>query len=189
LIYHSGGLDGMISQSAIMPSENLGVVILTNSESSAALALRNKVLDIFTGTEENRDWSTEYLKIAAERKAKQQEIYKKAETHRAINTKPSLALSEYQGIYSSQMYGDVQITLENGKLVMKFVPAPNFVADLEHWHYDTFSIKWRDTVNYNFPRGWITFVLNRDGKPDEIKIDQPNDDFWFYELELKRKVR
>jgi CubicO group peptidase (beta-lactamase class C family) len=189
LIYHSGGLDGMISQSAIMPSENLGVVILTNSESSAALALRNKVLDIFTGTEENRDWSTEYLKIAAERKAKQQEIDKKAEANRAINTKPSLALSEYQGIYSSQMYGDVQITLENGKLVMRFVPAPNFVADLEHWHYDTFSIKWRDTVNYNFPRGWITFVLNRDGKPDEIKIDQPNDDFWFYELELKRKVR
>jgi hypothetical protein len=84
------------------------------------------------------------------------------------------------------MYGDVTVTNENGKLVMRLGPAPNFVADLEHWHYDTFQIHWRPTVNYNFPRGFVTFTIAEDATTDQLKIDQPNNDFWFYELELKR---
>ncbi|MCS6874184.1 MAG: serine hydrolase [Pyrinomonadaceae bacterium] len=187
LVFHSGGLDGMISQTAMMPAENLGVVVLTNSETSAALVMRNKILDVFT-SEEKRDWNAEYLKLAEQRRSLRQQQERKALSERAVNTKPSLALKDYEGTYSSQMYGEVQITEENGKLVMRFLPAPNFVADLEHWHYDTFLIKWRDSVNYNFPLGWVTFRIDKNGKPDEIKIDQPNDDFWFYELELKRKM-
>ena len=32
VVTHGGGLDGMISQVALLPEENLGVVVLTNSE-------------------------------------------------------------------------------------------------------------------------------------------------------------
>jgi hypothetical protein len=84
------------------------------------------------------------------------------------------------------MYGDVTIGLENDRLVLRMTPAPNFVADLEHWNYDTFRIKWRPSVPYNFPRGWVTFTIDQAGKTDQLKINQPNNDFWFYELELKR---
>ena len=66
------------------------------------------------------------------------------------------------------------------------MPAPNFVGDLEHWHFDTFRIKWRASIVYTFPKGFVTFTLNRQGKVDEIKIDVPNPDFEFKELELKR---
>jgi CubicO group peptidase (beta-lactamase class C family) len=184
LIYHSGGLDGMISQTAIMPAENLALVVLTNSETRASLAIRNKILDVFLDAAE-RDWSREYLEQARKQNERKAEEERKFE--RILNTKPTLPLEKYVGIYSSKMYGDVQIIQENGHLVMKFIPAPNLVADLEHWHYDTFLIKWRSSVNYNFPRGWVTFTINKNAIPDELKIDQPNDDFWFYELELKRK--
>ena len=76
---------------------------------------------------------------------------------------------------------------ENGHLVMRFLPSPNFVADLEHWHYDTFQIKWRPSVAYNFPRGFVTFTIDKNGKTDRLIVDQPNNDFWFYELDLRRK--
>jgi putative alpha-1,2-mannosidase len=82
---------------------------------------------------------------------------------------------------------DATVWTENGKLVLRLKPAPNFVADLEHWHYDTFKIKWRPSVAYNFPQGFVTFTIDKSGKPDELKIDQPNNDFWFYELEFRRK--
>jgi hypothetical protein len=42
-------------------------------------------------------------------------------------------------------------------------------------------------VAYNFPRGFVTFTIDKTGATDEMKIDQPNNDFWFYELEFKRK--
>ncbi len=69
---------------------------------------------------------------------------------------------------------------------MRFSHSPNFVADLEHWHHDTFQIKWRPSVSYNFPRGFVTFTIDKNGRTDELKIDQPNNDFWFYELHPKR---
>jgi CubicO group peptidase (beta-lactamase class C family) len=185
VVSHGGGLDGMISQTALMPEENLGVVVLTNSESSLAPVMTNKVFDVFLGVPK-RDWSKEILDRTNLGKQTEIDEAKKVEASRILNTKPTLPISNYVGTYSSQMYGDVTISEENGHLVLRLVPAPNFVADLEHWHYDTFQIKWQREVVYNFPKGFVTFTLDGNGKTDELKINQPNSDFWFYELDLKR---
>jgi hypothetical protein len=184
---HGGGLDGMISQSAMLPAENLGLVVLTNSETVAATILRNKIFDVMLDVSPKRDWSGEALERAQRARAQETQENARLDASRIANTKASLALKDYAGTYQSEMYGDVTVTQENGKLVLRLVPAPNFVADLEHWHYDTFLIKWRSSVNYNFPRGWVTFTVDRNGKTETLKIDQPNNDFWFYELDLKRK--
>ncbi|HEY0658747.1 MAG TPA: serine hydrolase, partial [Pyrinomonadaceae bacterium] len=185
VVSHGGGLDGMISETAMMPEENLGLVVLTNSETPVNVIMQNKIFDVFVNAPK-RDWSAEYLTRAKAGKTAETEEQKKIEAARVKNTKTSLALKDYAGTYSGSLYGDVTVAEENGKLVLRMLPSPNFVADLEHWHYDTFRIKWRPTVAYNFPTGFVTFTIDKNGKPDEIKIDQPNNDFWFYELELKR---
>jgi CubicO group peptidase (beta-lactamase class C family) len=186
VISHGGGLDGMISQTAMMPEENLGVVVLTNSETGVNTILQNKIFDVFLDAPK-RDWSAERLERAKQNKTRETDADAKLVASRATNTKTSLALKDYAGNYIDQLYGDATVTDENGKLVLRFVQSPNFVADLEHWHYDTFQIKWRPSVAYNFPRGFVTFTIDKMGKTDEMKIDQPNNDFWFYELEFKRK--
>jgi len=122
----------------------------------------------------------------AANKAAQTEEDRKVDAARLPGTKPSLPLAGYAGTYTAQMYGDVTVTEENGHLVMRLGPAPNFVADLEHWQLDTFQIHWRPTVHYNFPRGFVTFTIDKNAKTDQLKIDQPNNDFWFYELDLHR---
>lgn len=70
--------------------------------------------------------------------------------------------------------------------MLRFSPAPNFVGDLEHWHYDTFRVKWRDQIVYPFPKGFVTFTLDAQGAVGEMKIDLSNPDFNFDELEFKR---
>ncbi len=185
VVTHSGGLDGMTSRVALLPEENLGVVILTNSETPLQAFLYYKVFDVFTGAPP-RDWSADYLarvKAAREREAAEA---KKVEEARVSNTKPSLPLSSYAGTYGGQMYGDAKVSEENGRLVVRLVPSPNYVGDLEHWHFDTFRLKWRDSVVYPYPRGWVTFQLDPQGKVSEMKIDVPNPDFDFKELEFKR---
>jgi CubicO group peptidase (beta-lactamase class C family) len=182
---HGGGLDGMISQVAMMPEENLGVVVLSNSETSLPSIMVNKTFDVFLGAPA-RDWSAELLTRANQAKAAGAVEEKKIEDERAKNTRPSLSLQQYAGRYTGEMYGDARITEENGKLVLRLVPSPNFVGDLEHWQYDTFRVKWRASVSYPFPKGFITFTLNAQGKVDEMKIDVPNPDFDFKELEFKR---
>ena len=109
-----------------------------------------------------------------------------ANAARKPNTRTTLDLKDYVGTYRDELYGDINVVMENGRLVLKFVPSPNFVADLDHWHYDTFVIRWRPSVAYNFPRGFVTFTIDKNGRTDEMKIDQPNNDFWFYELKPMR---
>ena len=186
VVSHGGGLDGMISQTAMMPEENLGLVVLTNSETGVNTILQNKIFDVFLDAPK-RDWSAERLERAKLAKTREAEADKKLVNARVVNTKSSLSLKNYAGNYADQLYGDATVAEENGKLVLRFIQSPNFVADLEHWHYDTFQIKWRPSVAYNFPRGFVTFTIDKTGATDEMKIDQPNNDFWFYELEFKRK--
>jgi Domain of unknown function (DUF3471)/Beta-lactamase len=185
IINHSGGLDGMLSYTVLIPEKNAGFVILTNSESPSFIVMMNKIRDILVDAPK-RDWNAEALAQLAGAQKNEADEMKKVDDARVRDTKPSLALTSYAGTYSDKMYGDVAIGEENGKLVMRFLPSPNFVADLEHWHYDTWQIKWRPSVAYNFPRGFVTFTIDRNGKTEQLKVDQPNNDFWFYELDLKR---
>lgn len=182
---HGGGLDGMISQVGLMPEENLGVVVLTNSETPYASFMVSKIFDLFLNVPK-RDWSAEFLARTKAAKDSAAAEEKKIERERVPDTKPSLGLEKYAGSYTGEMFGEAKIELENGRLIIRLVPSSNFVGDLEHWQYDTFRVKWRDSVVYPFPKGFITFTLNARGQVDEMKIDVPNPDFDFKELELKR---
>jgi hypothetical protein len=185
IINHSGGLNGMLSYTVLIPEENAGFVVLTNNESPGFAIMMNKIRDVLVNAPK-RDYNAEAVEQVKRTKTAADEALKKSDAARVANTKPSLALSSYAGTFRDPYYGDITISEENGKLVMKMLPAPRYVADLEHWHYDTFVVRWRPSVGYNFPRGFLTFVINKDGKAEELKIDQPNNDFWFYELSPKR---
>ena len=32
----------------------------------------------------------------------------------------------------------------------------------------------------------VALAIDKSGKTDQLKVDQPNNDFWFYELDLRR---
>lgn len=187
MVHHGGGMDGMISQLAIVPEENLGVVVLTNSESGASRFVRDRVLDLFLGAESLPDYSQEALErqVTAEQRAAA--ARQKVDAQRVPDTSTTIPLEQLASVFESQLYGDVQVECVEDQLVLKMLPATEFVADLKHWHYNTFEIQWRDSVMYNFPRGFVTFTIDQEGKPKQLIMDQPNDDFWFYELELYRK--
>ncbi|PYQ28866.1 MAG: hypothetical protein DMF56_14430 [Acidobacteria bacterium] len=63
-------------------------------------------------------------------------------------TSPSLPLDAYAGTYTDTLYGDMNVKLENGKLALYF--AGHEAADLEHWHYNTFRVRWRDRAYEDF---------------------------------------
>lgn len=53
---HGGGYDGMFSRVVLVPEENLGIAVLTNSMTSISTAIANTILDVYLGAEA-RDWS------------------------------------------------------------------------------------------------------------------------------------
>ena len=188
IINHSGGLDGMLSYTVLIPEENLGFVVLTNSEYPPFSIMMNKMMDVFVNAPE-RDLNGNALRSAAAQKAKAAEDLKKIEDARRKDTRPSLSLDDYAGRYSDDYYGTVSVVNEGGKLVFKMDASPNLTADLEHWHFDTFRLRWRASTAYNFSvPGFITFDIDKTPAVRGMTIDQPNNDFWFYEMSPK-KVR
>ena len=184
VVSHGGGYDGMISQSAMVPEEELGLVVLTNKNSWLILPVLYKTLDVFL-SDQDKDWSDFYLKFWNNRIEAGKERIKKLEENRIKNTMPSLPLESYTGIYHDKMYGDAEIILKDGKLSLQLVPAPDFKGHLKHYHFDTFEIGF-----FNFPslpKGLVNFDLNEKGEISSMKIDVPNPDFDFTEMKFIKK--
>jgi CubicO group peptidase (beta-lactamase class C family) len=167
VVEHGGDIDGMSALVAMMPEEKLGIVILTNlSRNELRSALRYWVFDAYLQAPP-RDWSAEMLKAMKDFLEQGKAAEKKAEAERVKGTSPSLALEKYAGTYQNDFYGEVKITLENGKLVARYGSA--FVGELEHWHYDTFQAKWRDRT---LDKSFITFTLGANGKVEKVQVQR-----------------
>jgi CubicO group peptidase (beta-lactamase class C family) len=185
IVSHGGAYDGMYSRVVLVPEERLGLVVLTNSTTGISSALMYRVLDAYLGGEE-RDWAGE--RLADEKRAKRAfvERQEKIWSEQVEGTRPSLPLERYAGTYGGPMYGDAAVTVEGDGLVLRFLPSPELVGDLTHLHYDTFVVKWRNDFPW-FGIGTVQFVLDAAADVVEMKVEVPNDDFWFYELEFKRR--
>jgi CubicO group peptidase (beta-lactamase class C family) len=184
-VEHDGSIDGMLSKVILLPELKAGVVALTNSDTPAADLVANRVIDDLLGLPP-KDRNSPALARHKSRERAAKYLADRTTAARAKDSKPTLPLGQYAGKFGGDLYGDVTVAEEDDKLVLRFLPAQVFVADLEHWQFDTFRVKWR-TLNPYIPDGWATFVLDRNGKPGELRIDCPNDDFDFKELELKRR--
>jgi CubicO group peptidase (beta-lactamase class C family) len=166
LVEHGGAIDGMRSAVGMLPEEKLGVVILTNRNGSVLPhMLMYRVFDAYLGVAK-RDWSSEARQKFKVLEDQAKVAEKKVEDERVKGTSPSLALDKYAGTYQNEMYGETKFMLKDGKLVSEF--GPNFNGDLEHWHYDTFRVVWRDRME---GKGFVVFKLNAKGKPETVTID------------------
>lgn len=185
VVSHGGAYDGMYSRVALVPEEDLGLVILTNSTTGISSALMYRFLDAYLGGPE-RDWAADNLAGEKRSKIAFVERQNKIWESRVPDTQPSLTLEGYAGTYGGPMYGEATVTMETGGLVMQFLPSPELVGDLKHLHYDTFVVEWRNDFPW-FGIGTVQFVLDAAGEVAEMKVEVPNDDFWFYELDFKRR--
>lgn len=185
VVSHGGAYDGMYSRVALVPEENLGMVILTNSMTWISTALTYQVLDAYLGGD-GFDWSADYLPRFQSYRAGFEARQRRAEENQVPNTSPSLSLGEYAGTYGGDLYGDATVSVEDGHLVVRFHPAAELMGDLRHLHYDTFVIEWRNRFPW-FGSGTVQFVLDTSGTPLQMKVDVPNEDFWFNELEFFRR--
>ncbi len=184
IVTHSGGFDGMFSRVALVPEENLGLVVLSNSMTGLSTALMYRILDAFLG-DELRDWSSTSLTARKQTLQRREERVEEAERERVEDTRPSLDLERYAGVYGGELYGRVAVSHDDG-LELRFLPNPDLIGDLRHLHYDTFVVEWRRPFPW-FGKGTVQFLLDSAGRVSEMKIDVPNDDFWFTELELLRQ--
>ncbi|HVC16514.1 MAG TPA: serine hydrolase domain-containing protein, partial [Rhodanobacter sp.] len=91
LVWHTGGWPGMVSRLTLVPGLHLGVVVLTNQESSAAFnAITWRVLDAYLNPAHKTDWVAVYDKAVKLSEATADISWAKHVAARARHRKPSL---------------------------------------------------------------------------------------------------
>ncbi|MCL6260663.1 serine hydrolase [Aquiflexum sp. TKW24L] len=185
MVGHTGGFDGMITAVTMIPEENLGIAVLTNGHKSPIMAATYYAFDQFLGTG-TKDWSADLLVRTNENHKKDTRIAD-MKAKRVMGTKPSLALSAYAGIYHTEVYGNIIVSLEDGVLLLEFENSPRLSATLRHWHYDVWEIVWNEKHAW-FSLGTVKFQTDNDMKVTGLEFQVPNDDIFFEELKPK-KVR
>jgi CubicO group peptidase (beta-lactamase class C family) len=166
LVSHGGSINGFRSQVALLPKQNVGLVVLSNlGMNSLPEAVRNSIVDLALDAPK-KDWTALFLAQNRKGEATQKARDKQREAKRRQGTKPSLELKEYTGAYEEPAYGKASIVLENGQLLVQW---SSYKLKLDHFHYDTFTAKGEGILE-NRP---LVFILGADGTVERMTfLDQ-----------------
>lgn len=188
-VSHTGGLEGMVTQITMIPELNLGIIVLTNQQEGGAFSsITNQIKDGYLGKKGN-DWVT---LLSGNRK---QALLSANHLMDSISneikmaaTKSKIDISLFTGTYHDAWFGDVTISVKNGKPWFDAKRSPKLTGELFPYKGNTFVVKWRDrSMDAD---AFVNFSLDEEGKASGISMRaiSPLTDFSydFHDLEFHR---
>lgn len=165
--FHTGSLSGLTAIIGLLQDEKFGVYVFGNYDHAEVRhALMYKAFDHFV-LGNDRDWNAEFRKLYGSIAQQHEKEVEKFEKARAANTSTTLPLSEYEGEYTSEIYGSV-VVKASGKALHFDVNNAFITAELPHWHYDTFYGPIGDADEYSLV---ASFSISYEGKVNELTLD------------------
>lgn len=190
VVQHTGGLNGMLSIVRMIPEQNLGIVILTNTDRGGiylCYAVAESITDNCLGLSP-KDWIKQYTEFAKGRDEEAEKVvskvWKTVEENKHINVKDE----DYIGVYEDKWFGKVEIFMKDKQLWFKSYRSPKLNGAMYFYKANTFAVKWgfQDME----PDAFAMFGLDEEGKAQTIKMKgiSPNIDFSydFQDLNLQR---
>jgi hypothetical protein len=163
-------MDGRTAMVGLIPDAKVGVFIFGNLDHAEFRhALLWKALDLCMGAPD-RDWNRACLELYGGLKAKAALAQQEADQARVPGTRSSHPLAAYAGTYVHATWGDLIVSLEGDRLLLRLGPSQRNRGILEHWHFDTFRTRFGDGRG-----GWskVGFTLALDGSVGAAVLDDP----------------
>ncbi len=149
IVMHTGGVNGFVSSVTMIPDENLGIIVLTNTDQNELYdALKWEIIDAINN-KPYQNYSDKYLANFKANTAGEQAADKKLRDTVALKIAPSLPLSAYTGRYTNDLYGNMTIDMggeNNTELQMHFEHHPKMFALLQPMGQNRFYVTFSDPV-------------------------------------------
>ncbi|WP_449438402.1 serine hydrolase [Pedobacter steynii] len=113
MVEHGGNIDGFSASVSFFPTDKLGVVVLTNQNTSAVPSIVLKSIADRLFKLKPIDWNNKTMEARRIAKEKSAGIKKEADLKQILNTKPSHSLKEYTGAFTNPGYGLLDIFGKN----------------------------------------------------------------------------
>jgi CubicO group peptidase (beta-lactamase class C family) len=169
---HSGAFDlGAATCVALLPTEQLGIVVLTNGAPiGVPEAVAYSFLDLVHAGKLGRDWLaavTPLFEELAKPNYGTRADYRKEPAGKS----PPLPAARYAGTYRNGFTGDAVVSEENGKLVLKLGPKLR-AFPLTHFDRDTFTYQPEGEMSAGLSA--VTFRVCPEGIADTVTIENLN---------------
>ncbi|MGV0946880.1 serine hydrolase [Empedobacter falsenii] len=190
-VSHTGGLEGIVTQTMFYPQEKLGIVILTNQQSGAAFrAISNTIKDFYLKNS-STDWVKTYDELMKKNVEEADDItnavWKTVEANQK-NKAIKFDVKSVIGTYKDNWFGDVVIYEKKGKIIFESKRSPQLTGEMSFYKDNTFAVKW---YNRYFHADAFVFAEMKDGKMTGFKMKaiSPLTDFSydFHDLDFTRK--
>ncbi|MFC2086684.1 serine hydrolase [Bacteroidota bacterium] len=138
VFFHGGGVDGFLSKVILIPSEKVGIVILSNSESNQLFNdLASELQDAFLGLP-YQGYTKKSLKNFKKEQAEQAQWLDSLKQIVALNNKPPLSLKSFTGTFHNEIYGEIEVSKVNKGLAIHFSHHPDLTGNLEYINRNSF---------------------------------------------------
>jgi CubicO group peptidase (beta-lactamase class C family) len=189
-VSHTGGLPGMLSKVTLFPDLNLGIVILTNTESGGGglfTAVSNTIADSYLGLDDY-GWTDKMVEWMSQNKNTGDDVTKKVWEKVESVKKVKIKNEDFIGIYEDKWFGKIEVFKKDNQLWFKSYRSQKLNGPMAFYNADTFAIKFEyQAMNCD---ALAMFSLDETGKAQSIKMKgiSPNIDFSFdfQDLDLKR---
>lgn len=166
-LHHGGNIDGFSAMVALLPGEQIGVVVLTNMNGTGLPEVASRhVLDRMTGALAV-DWNAQSLAQIAAARAQGKQAKAGLEATRKAGTRPSQPMDAYAGRYEHPGYGILTVATDPSGERLEFT-FNGIVTPLEHWHYDIFSGQKADR-DRTFEAFKLSFDTGLDGEISSVR--------------------
>jgi CubicO group peptidase (beta-lactamase class C family) len=132
LVRHDGGANGFVTSVCLVPSENLGIAILTNTDANwMYTGLRYQLLQAYLGvpySDVNAQYLPRYLEGNKKSNEEVKSWYDQAAAYAEKNK--SISLKPFEGTYHNEVYDEISMKVKEGVLMVSFPHHPFLTAEL-----------------------------------------------------------
>ncbi|MDH6554739.1 serine hydrolase [Streptomyces sp. SAI-041] len=165
---HSGAFAlGAATNVTLLPSEQLGIVVLTNGE---PIGVPEAISTTFLDTAQTGGPTVDWLKFLGPlfQQALQGERSQVDYSKPPASPAPAKANSTYTGTYANDYYGPLTVSAQGNELTMQLGPKKQRFA-LAHYDGDTFS--YRTTGETAVGLTGVTFTVGSGGRADKVRVE------------------
>ena len=168
MFMHTGGGNGFVTSVTAVPGENLGIIVLTNTDQNNFYdALKWEIVDAYL-KQPYRGYSDMAYASTIKSEATAQAKDKIIRDSVALNLPSPLPLKAYTGTFTNELYGKATISPgKKNELRMHFEHHPNLIATLKPIAGNRFYVKFSDPT---FGQSAVFPFLVQDGQVKGVRV-------------------
>lgn len=169
-VTHTGGLEGIVTQTTYIPELQLGIIVLTNQQSGAAFsAITNTIKDSYLNIKSD-DYVTQYSSRVKQNEDSADKVTDEVWAKVAQNKKDKINpnFTEILGTYKDNWFGNIVISEKKGKLFFESKRSSQLKGEVFFYQEGNYVVKWNNA--YFHADAHLFFTFDKAGKAIALKM-------------------